>query len=80
MNKIDKFLKLLSPKEREQIKRMLNQLIVQELSGLDIKKLKESEDIFRVRKGDIRIMYRVVDNEVFILAIERQSEKTYRKY
>lgn len=44
------------------------------------KSLKGRKDIFRVRKGDVRIIYRIQKGEVFILAIERRSEKTYRGY
>lgn len=78
MDKIEKFLRKLSQKEREQIKEILEQLHRKNWSGLDIKKLKEREDIFRVRKGNFRIIYRMTKNNIFILAIERRKEKTYK--
>ena len=36
---------------------------------------------FRVRKGDFRILYYLKDNnEPMIIAIERRSEDTYKKF
>ena len=41
--------------------------------------LKREKNIFRVRKGTIRIIYQVKEEKLFVLAIERRSEKTYKK-
>ena len=79
MDKIDKNLARLSEKEREWARQILKQISSQNFQGLDIKKLKGKNDVFRVRKGDIRIIYRVfLKKEVFVLSIERRSEKTYK--
>ena len=78
MDKIATALKKLSTKERESVKKLLEQIETGELRGLDVKKLKSREDIFRVRKGDIRVMYRVQNDSFYILAVERRSEKIYR--
>ena len=78
MDKIEKALSRLSAKEREWVKGVLEKLSVGQAGGLDIKKLKGREDIFRARKGDIRIIYRMRQKKILILAIERRSERTYR--
>lgn len=78
MDKLDKALKKLTEKERHKIREILTQLKAGSFKNLDIKKLKDREDIFRVRKGDLRIIYRLTEESIFILAIERRSEKTYR--
>lgn len=78
MDKLDKALKKLTEKERHKIREILIQLKVGSFKNLDIKKLKGREDIFRVRKGDLRIIYRIVKESIFVLAIERRSEKTYK--
>ena len=78
MDKISKALRRFSATEREAIKIVLNCLKSGRLVGLDIKKLKGRSDIFRIRKGDIRIIYRETDGDIFILAIERRKEKTYK--
>jgi len=79
-DKITKALGKLSAKERGQIKSLLTKVKAGKLDGLDLKRLKGYHDIFRVRKGDIRIIYRLSDGVTNILAIERRSEKTYRDY
>lgn len=78
MDRIAKALRKLSGEERERIKAILLNLQTSRLAGLDIKKLKGRNDIFRARKGDWRIIYRQTAKGMFILAIERRSEKTYK--
>lgn len=81
MNKLAKALQNLSAKERKQIKNILLKIKNNSLSGLDLKKLKNCDDIFRVRKGKIRVIFRKQENgSYFILAVERRSDKTYNKY
>lgn len=79
MDKIGKALKRLSDKERRWVKQILKQLSTDDHKGLNTTKLKGREDIFRARKGRIRIIYRLKDGDIFILLIERRSEKTYKK-
>lgn len=78
MDKIAKALKRLSAKERELVKELLGKIETGELRRLDIKKLKGRDDVFRVRKGDIRIIYRKGNGSITVLALERKSEKTYK--
>lgn len=80
MDKISKALKLLSQKERRRVKEILGKIAKGDLEGLDVKKLKGRSDIFRVRKADIRIIYRQTKKDVFVLTIERRSERTYKRY
>lgn len=78
MDKIEKALRKLRSHERAAVKRILLLLAAGKFAGLDIQKLKGRDDIYRVRKGSIRIIYRMtVSNKVFILAIERRSDTTY---
>lgn len=78
MDKIEKALKKLSTKEQTQIKQILNRLHAGKLENLDVKKLKGRDDIFRVRKGDLRIIYRLQDRSMFILSINRRHESTFK--
>ena len=79
MDKIKKALAKFSEKEREWVRRILKAVANEDTKGMDIKRLKGRSDIFRVRKGDVRIIYRVDGNgKMFILAIERRKEDTYR--
>ena len=77
MDAIRKALKKLNAKERERAKEVLTKLSLGNLQGLDVKKLKGRDDVFRVRKGDLRIVYRRENESILILLIERRNEKTY---
>lgn len=81
MDKIAKALLSLSAQERKAIKAILLKIKAGVLSGLDLKKLKNCDDIFRVRKGKLRIIFKKdTTGKYFILAIERRSDKTYNQY
>lgn len=81
MNKLAKALQNLSDKERKLTKSVLLKINNNSLSWLDLKKLKNCDNIFRVRKGKLRVIFKKQDNGCcFILAIERRSDKTYNKY
>ncbi len=79
-DKISKELAKFSTKERQLVKEVLLQLKGKDLTGLQVTKLKGHQDIFRVRKGRIRIIYQQRRASINILAIERRSEKTYRNF
>ncbi|MDO8499329.1 MAG: hypothetical protein Q7S66_01565 [bacterium] len=78
VDKIQKALNKFSLKEKQTVKNLLLMIKEKNLVGLDIKKLKGREDIYRVRKGKIRIIYRMNDDEIYLLAIEKKNENTYK--
>jgi len=81
MDKIAKALQNLLPKEREALKVILSKIQSDAWDGLDLKKLKNCDDIFRIRKGKLRIIFKKkADGGYSILAIERRSDKTYNNY
>jgi mRNA-degrading endonuclease RelE of RelBE toxin-antitoxin system len=81
MDKIAKALQNLLPKERELLKVILLKIQSDAWDGLDLKKLKNCDDIFRIRKGKLRIIFKKkVDGGYSILTIERRSDKTYNNY
>ncbi|OGQ44654.1 MAG: hypothetical protein A3H42_05970 [Deltaproteobacteria bacterium RIFCSPLOWO2_02_FULL_46_8] len=80
MDRIQKALQKLSSTERQWIKDIIEQLKRGQHQGLHIKRLKAHHDVLRVRKGDIRIIYRQSGDDIFLLAIERRLERTYRDF
>ncbi len=78
MDKIEKALAKLSEKERKNIKSVLSKLFSNNLVGLDIKKLKNRGDVFRLRLGDQRIIYRIDEGKITVLTISRRNENTYK--
>ncbi len=77
MDKISKALKKLTNKERSELKIILIKIKSGKFDGFDIKKLKGEDNIFRIRKGKLRIIFIKNDNSINILAIERRSDNTY---
>lgn len=80
MDKINKGLQKLSQKEHAWVKEILEKIEKGNVGALDLKKLKGRSDVFRVRKGTIRIIYRKIQAGIFVLAIERRNENTYRDF
>lgn len=79
-DKIDKNLSKLSKKELLALEILLKKINEGQLAGLNIVKLKGYSDIFRVRKGTLRIIFQQKKDEIIILTIERRNEKTYKNY
>ncbi|MEA3449595.1 MAG: type II toxin-antitoxin system RelE/ParE family toxin [Patescibacteria group bacterium] len=78
MDKLAKALKKLLVKEKKQVKAIFASLKRYDFDGLDIKKLKGRDNIYRVRKGNLRIIYYNKEKEISILALERRSDNTYK--
>jgi mRNA-degrading endonuclease RelE of RelBE toxin-antitoxin system len=81
MDKITKNLKKLNEKERKLVKDILSKILARNLVGINLKKLRGSRNIFRVRKGTIRVIYKSEKTgKIYILSIERRSKRTYSKF
>lgn len=79
MDRISKALQKLNSKEREELKSLLERIKGNETSDLDVRKLKGKSNIFRVRKGRIRVIFaKQADGVINVLAVERKSDNTYR--
>ncbi|HLD27228.1 MAG TPA: hypothetical protein VJB39_00050 [Patescibacteria group bacterium] len=81
MDKIAKALNKLGEREKRVVADILICLKNKNWRNLDVKKLKGAGDIFRARKRKMRLIYRLPKNgQIIILAIERRSETTYKKF
>lgn len=78
MPSVRKLLSKFNSGERKILELLIERLISLDWGGLDIKKLKGYQNIFRLRKGKIRIIFAKDKKEILILAIERRNERTYR--
>lgn len=78
MDKVSKLLKKLTGPEKKVLQKLLKQVGRTGLEGLDVKRLVGREDIFRIRKSDLRVILRLEKGKFFILTVERRSEKTYK--
>lgn len=78
MPDLKKLLSKFNPKEREIIEFLIEAVVSLNWRNLNVKKLKGHQNIFRVRKGDIRIIFMKDNKNIFIFAIERRRENTYK--
>ncbi len=77
---VKKFLAKVSSKDRSILIGIMEKIQKGKTVGLQVKKLTGHSDIFRVRKGDFRTVYKKKENDVVIIAVERRSEATYRDF
>lgn len=77
VTKLVKFLKKLSVKDRNIIESLIISIKNKEWKHLDIKKLQGNSNIFRVRKGDLRIIFSINGDNVDLIDITKRSDNTY---
>jgi len=80
MDQISKELAKLSLKERAMVKKMLVILRQENTTGLDIKKLKGHSDVFRLRVGSVRMIYRRTSTGIKLLTLGRRNDHTYKEF
>lgn len=78
MPSLKKLFSRFTKEERKLLEFLIEAIISLHWQSLDIKKLKGYQNIFRVRKGKLRIIFSRSDKDIFILNIERRKENTYK--
>ena len=78
MDKIFKFLNKRTKAERLKLMAVVSLIAKNELIDLDVKKLKGSPNIFRVRIGDFRIIFLRDKKENIIQSIAKRDDRTYK--
>lgn len=76
-DRVERALRKLSAHERSELEKILQKISAGDFAHLDIKKLKHRDDIYRVRKGALRIIFQKRDEHFFILTVERRCDTTY---
>ena len=78
MNKIEKLLKKISRKDRDALLLAIEELI----TGKDIQHLKpiklQGLDLYRIRKGNFRIIFHKENGVMVIDSIKLRNENTYK--
>ncbi len=77
MDKIEKLLRKISKKQRENLLSIIEKLLNNNKKGLDIKKIKKT-DFYRLRAGRFRIIYHKEDKEIVVDSIKLRDESTYK--
>ena len=79
MDQIEKALQKLNPKVRKQLEHVLELIRSGQLDGLDVLKLAGQTNLYRVRKGDLRIIFARTGRSIRLVTLERRTTTTYRK-
>lgn len=77
MNKIDKFLSKLSLKERIIALEYIDAVKSRNFKDLNFKKLRGFDDLYRIRKSKLRIIFYMNKSEVRIIKIDNRNDNTY---
>ncbi|MBT3690047.1 hypothetical protein HOE31_00830 [bacterium] len=77
MDKITKALKKLSIIERNIAINIMSKIENEDLTDLDVKKLRGYNDIYRIKKGKIRVIIRILDDDISLVTLGRRNDKTY---
>lgn len=78
MDKIKKFLLKLTKKERALIKAILGNVLTLKLQNYDVKPLKGYKGFYRLRKGDVRIVF-AKENKMGIIIDIDYRKNIYKK-
>ncbi len=79
MDKAKKFLRKLSWAKQDQIDEIVSKITTGKTQHLDIKKLKGHKNTFRVRVGDIRIIFSEEKGKTHILFIGKRGDSKYER-
>lgn len=77
MDKIAKLLHTLAPKGKERVAELLRRIRIGDLGGLDVKKLVDRKNLYRVRKGDFRVIFEQENSKIYVKDVSRRSEHIY---
>lgn len=78
MDKINKFLKKLRKQERNSVKLVMLQLTKNYMQVPGVKKLKGNKNLYRVRLGRVRIVFKAVGLRGKIIKVSNRDERTYK--
>lgn len=80
MNKLEKAIAKLSKEYRATFDFLAYKLLVRNFLGLKIAKLKGQKNIFRLKHGRMRIIFRKDAELLELLDVGLRDENTYRKF
>ena len=80
MNDLQKAIAKLPKEYRVLFDSLMLRLLARDFFGLDMTKLKGHKDIFRIKRGKLRIIFRMNKEGLSVLEVGFRSEKTYRNF
>lgn len=80
MHKIDKFIAKLDAGRREKVLAVLLQVRFGNFQGLNLKKLRATGSLYRVRVGKVRIIFEMSADGIRLVDIDFRNDNTYKHY
>ncbi len=74
---IEKFFAKVTEKEKKILAIIIEKITEGDTKNLDVKKLAGHDDIYRIRKGNFRIIFKTTKTDIRIVSIERRTDTTY---
>ncbi len=79
MDKIRKFLRKLSPDKQDEIDKILAQIEAGETGELKIKKLTGFVNLYRIRKGRVRVIFRIDEGGIGrVISVGFKDDNSYK--
>ena len=80
MNRIEKFYKTTSLKEKIILDEVVDKILEKSFTGLNIKKIVGLRFFYRARKGSFRIIFYHKGDDVKLVDIDRRDDNTYKQF
>lgn len=80
MDEIKKALAKLPKEYKNTFDIIMLRLLVRNFTGLNIAKMKSHKDIYRLKHGRLRVIFRMNGEQLLVLQVGLRSEKTYRNF
>lgn len=79
MDKTTKFLKKLSHQERYKIREIISNILDGNIKNFNVKKLRGRDNTFRVRSGNIRVVFKTKNSIISLIFVGRKNDTIYKK-
>lgn len=79
MDQLEKALRKLSRKARSDVLTVMRKLESGDKTGVDIRRIKGTKKLYRVRMGDLRLFVVKRDDGYYALRLARRDKKTYKR-
>jgi mRNA-degrading endonuclease RelE of RelBE toxin-antitoxin system len=77
---IAKFLAKLPSAQVELLLSLVRRLTVRDYYGLDVKQLKGQQNMYRLRKGRVRIVFYQDESSFRLVSVSNRDDQTYRDF
>lgn len=80
MDRLKKALAKLPKEHKANFDFIISRLLSGDFTGLQIAKIRGQKDVYRVKRGRLRVVFRIASREILIISVSLRSEKTYRDF